>query len=88
MLPYPIKVKALPGYKIWLEYNDGVKGEIDLSHLVGKGVFALWNDYQNFEKVYITDYRAIAWSEDLDICPDTQYMILTGKTVEEYAKNK
>jgi hypothetical protein len=40
----PIQVKALPGYKLWLKYSDGVAGEVDLSHLVRKGVFALWDD--------------------------------------------
>jgi len=47
----PVKVKALGEYKIWLEYADGVKGEVDLSHLAGKGVFSLWNDYTIFENV-------------------------------------
>lgn len=42
----PIQVKALPNYKLWLKYADGVEGEVDLAHLAGKGVFALWNDYR------------------------------------------
>ena len=36
---HPIDVKALPNYKIWVLYPDGVSGEIDLSDLKGKGVF-------------------------------------------------
>jgi len=36
----PIQVKVLPNYKLWVKYTDGVEGEIDLSHLVGKGVFS------------------------------------------------
>jgi hypothetical protein len=35
----PVKVKALGGYTIWIEYADGVKGEVDLLYLAGKGVF-------------------------------------------------
>lgn len=88
MMPYPTLVKPLSNYRIWLEFNDGVKGEVDLSEMAGKGVFSYWNDYKNFEKVYITDYRAIAWNSDLDICPDSQYMKLTGKSLEEYAADK
>ena len=38
----PIDVKALPGYKIWVRFADGTEGEADLSHLAGRGVFALW----------------------------------------------
>jgi hypothetical protein len=37
----PLKVKALPNSKLWVKYSDGVEGEVDLSHLGGKGVFSL-----------------------------------------------
>ena len=47
----PIQVKALPNYKLGVKYTDGVEGEIDLSHLVGKGVFSLWNNHRAFQKV-------------------------------------
>ena len=36
-----IGVTPRAGYKLYLEYDDGVTGEADLSHLVGKGVFVL-----------------------------------------------
>ena len=48
----PVRVEALPNYRLWVEFADGVAGEVDLSHLVGKGVFALWDDYAAFETVY------------------------------------
>lgn len=40
----PTKVKPLDSYKIWIEFEDGVKGEADLSRLSGKGVFKAWDD--------------------------------------------
>ncbi len=49
----PVLVKALPGYRIYLEFSDGNKGEVDLSDLAGKGVFQVWNDYKFFEKVHL-----------------------------------
>ena len=79
----PVKVEALPGYRLWVEFADGVAGEVDLRHLVGKGVFALWEDYAAFEQVYIGDVGQIAWSDAIDICPDTVYMQISGKTPEE-----
>ncbi|MCX7839868.1 MAG: DUF2442 domain-containing protein, partial [Anaerolineae bacterium] len=42
-MPIPIEVKPLENYRIWLKYSDGREGIVDLSHLAGKGVFALWN---------------------------------------------
>lgn len=82
-IPTPVAVRALPGYRLWLRYSDGAEGEVDFSRLAGKGVFALWDDYKNFRKVYISEAGAIAWSEKVEICPDATYMRLTGKSVEE-----
>ena len=82
-LARPVKVEAKPGYRVWLEYSDGVTGEVDLSDLVGRGVFAVWNEPGCFEKVYIDSFGAVAWSYDLEICPDALYMEITGKSFEE-----
>ena len=78
----PIEVKALEGFQIWIKFNDGVEGTIDLSHLVGSGVFEAWENRSFFETVRITSYEAVTWGEDLDLCPDTFYLELTGKPVE------
>lgn len=83
----PVKVKALGEYKIWLEYADGVKGEVDLSHLAGKGIFSLWNDYTIFENVSIGESGEIAWNDEVDLCPDALYMKITGKAPEELFPN-
>lgn len=36
-----------------------------------------------FEAVHLSEGGAIAWSEDIELCPDALYMQLTGKSVEE-----
>lgn len=79
----PVAVKALPGYKLHLRYEDGVEGDVDLSHLMGKGVFALWNDPQAFEHVSIAVDGAITWSDKVDICADALYMQITGKSPDD-----
>lgn len=83
MIVEPVEVKALKNYKIWIKYADGVKGEVDLSGLVGRGVFTIWNDYSEFEKVHIGSHGAIAWSEEIDLCPDSIYLKVTDKTPED-----
>jgi len=47
------KIKILSDYKIWLKYSDHTEGVVDLSDLVGRGVFSEWNDYDNFKNVKI-----------------------------------
>ena len=83
----PVEVKARPNYKLWLRYEDGAAGEVDLAHLAGKGVFKLWDDYQAFEQVYIGPQGQIAWTEQIDLCPDTLYFELTGKKPEDVFSN-
>jgi hypothetical protein len=79
---------ALPGYKLKVEFEDGVDGVIDLSKWKGKGVFELWNNEDNFKSFKITTDKKIAWSGDIDMDPDAFYLQLIGKSFEEYARNK
>jgi len=83
----PIEIKALPGYKLWLRYSDGVTGVVDLSYLVGQGVFSAWNDPPAFEKVRLGEHGAVEWSNDIDLCPDALYLRITGKTPEDLFPN-
>lgn len=83
----PIKVKALSDYKIWIKYSDGTEGEVDLSHLAGKGVFKFWEDVKSFQRVYIADGGAVTWNDRVDLCPDSIYLRLTGKSPEEIFPN-
>ncbi len=86
-MPKPIEVKALPKHRIWIRYSDGAQGEVDLSDYAGRGVFALWNDPGEFEKVHIGPGDAVAWSDQVDLCPDAVYLRLTGESPEDLFPN-
>lgn len=79
----PVEVKALPHFRIWLRYDDGTKGEVDLSDLAGRGVFKAWENVAFFNSVQLGSHGAIEWGSDIDICPDAMYLRLTGKSVAE-----
>jgi len=69
-----IEVKALEKYKIRVKYKDGSEGKVDLSDVAGQGIFKFWDIENNFEKIYInSETDGIAWSDELEICPDTIY---------------
>ena len=82
-MPKLLKVEPRENYRIYVEYDDGECGEVDLSDNAGKGVFKIWDEPGVFERVYITPFRAIGWSDELDLCPNAIYFQLTGKTPEE-----
>ena len=77
------KVKALRGYRLDLELDDGVSGTVDLSDLVGKGVIALWRDRRAFEQVRVGPSGELAWGDQIDLCPDALYLKVTGEKPED-----
>ena len=81
--PTAVAPLAGEGYRIWLRYSDGVAGEVDLSELAGRGVFSAWKDRAFFESVRLAEGGAIAWGDNIDLCPDALYLRLTGKSVAE-----
>ena len=82
-MPELVEVKPGEGYRVWLCYNDGVSGELDLSYLAGKGVFKSWADRAFFEQVSVGEGGEISWPNEIDIDPFKLYMDLTGKTVDD-----
>jgi len=63
--------EARPDYRVWIRFADGVEGAVDLSELVGQGVFRSWEDPREFEKVYIDhESGTIAWPGGIDLAPD------------------
>lgn len=85
IIPYLKNAEALPEYRLKVEFEDGVKGIIDLNKRKGMGVFKYWNDYKNFELFRLTDDKRIQWNEEIDMDPDAFYLELINKTFSEYA---
>jgi hypothetical protein len=79
----PVAVKPLHGFKLWLRYADGAEGEVDLSDLAGRGVFELWNQPGAFERVHISAHGSVAWTDEIEVCPDALYLELTGRKPED-----
>jgi hypothetical protein len=50
-----VRVNVLDGYWLDLTFEDGTHRPVDLSHLIGSGVFAAWNDYGVSQSVKIGD---------------------------------
>jgi len=69
-----VSAHALSGYRLSLRFEDGIEGEVDLTELVGKGVFAAWADPAEFERVFIDpENHTVAWPGGIDLCPESLY---------------
>jgi hypothetical protein len=78
-----IEVAPQENFTLFLRYDDGVSGIVDLSFLAGRGVFARWLEPGVFEAVTLAEAGNPAWPGGIDLCPDALYMRLTGKRPEE-----
>ncbi len=82
-MPRIIEVQARPAYHLWLRYDDGIEGEVDLANMARRGVFKAWEDVSFFESVQIAPHGALVWDDKIDLCPDAIYLRLTSKAPYE-----
>ncbi|MXY69069.1 MAG: DUF2442 domain-containing protein [Acidobacteriia bacterium] len=78
-----VQARPLDGFRLWLKYEDGIEGIVDLSDLAGRGVCEAWSEENFFEAVTISESGAIVWPGEIDLCPDALYIRLTGRQPEE-----
>ena len=45
-----VDCKPKPNYHVWIQFDDGLEGEVDLSYLVGEGVFEAWKSVEFFNR--------------------------------------
>jgi hypothetical protein len=59
-----------PNYRVWIQFDDGLEGEVDLSHLVGKGVFEAWESVDFFNQVQVDpESETLTWGDEIDLDP-------------------
>jgi hypothetical protein len=81
-------VKVLENYRVRLRFNDGVEGEVDFSPKPRTGVYAFWNNYENFRNVRIGELGELLWSDQVDFCADSLWLQVTGQKPEVLLNQK
>lgn len=67
-------VEPLDNCRLRVSFTDGVIGEVDLSDMIGVGVFEALKDPQEFAKVFVDpETHTVAWPGEIDLCPDSLY---------------
>jgi len=83
-MPFPrvTAVEVVPPFGLHLSFEDGTSGDVDGSRWLRReppGVFAPLRDPAEFAKVHLRPKDGtIAWSDDLDLCPDVLYALAHG----------
>lgn len=77
--------KYLHGYKLWLQFNNGDKGEADLKDVIFKFPAASpLKDPSEFAKFYLDEWPTVAWKCGFDLDPEYLYEKVTGKKTYDH----
>jgi hypothetical protein len=81
MLKDIVEVKPQGGSKLYLRFEDGIEGVIDVAELVEfSGVFEPLRQPAYFAKVRVNaELGTICWPNEADLDPDVLYGIVTGE---------
>lgn len=73
MLHPVVKVRPLSGLRLWVEFADGLAGEVDLTGRLWGPVFEPLKDRAFFEQVSLDECGVVCWPNGADLAPDAMY---------------
>ncbi|MBW4520819.1 MAG: DUF2442 domain-containing protein [Scytolyngbya sp. HA4215-MV1] len=87
MLKDIVAVKPLADYQLFLRFEDGIEGVVDISQLIPfSGIFAPLQDLDHFTQVQIhPELGTIVWQNGADLDPDVLYALVTQSPIPTYA---
>ena len=90
--PYVVELEVRQPYPIWVRFDDGIAGEVDLSDSAEMGgIFSAWSDASYWRSAHIVpDSGAVAWGDDdgVDVCPLSLYLDLTGQSFDDFRSGR
>ena len=83
MLQNIVEVRPLGGYRLYLRFEDGVAGELDLAgRFQFDGVFAPLRDPAAFAQMRIhPELGTVVWASGADLDPDVLYSELSATPI-------
>ena len=74
MILHIIEAKYLHDYIIWMRFNDGTEGEVDLSGELEGEVFEPLKDINKFQDFKVDpELQTIVWANGADMAPEFLY---------------
>lgn len=78
-MPEVIEVRCVRDYTVWIKFDDGAHGEVDISLSFKGPVFEPLRDREYFKQIRIDrDLGTIVWPNGADVSPETLYERATG----------
>lgn len=71
MLPHVVKAKYKKDYQIWLKFNDGSEGVVDLKDQLYGEMFQPLRDKKRFKSFRVDpELETIVWKNGADLAPE------------------
>lgn len=69
-----ITAKAIRDYVVWVRFDDGTEGEVDLSHELDGPVFEPLRDPAFFARLQVhPELHTVVWPNGADLAPEFLY---------------
>ena len=79
MVPKLKEAKYISAYTIWLRFEDGLEGEVDLESELWGEVFEPIKDQEEFKAFHLnTELNTIAWPNGADFAPEFLYQSISA----------
>lgn len=77
------EVRALGGHRVYIRFEDGVSGVVDVADVIAfEGVFASLQDPIRFAEVRVhPELRTLCWPNGPDLDPDVLYARVSGRPI-------
>ena len=81
-----VEVRVLEGYKLFLRFEDGTQGEVNVAELVKfEGVFAPLKAREFFTRVRLDpELGTVVWPNGADLDPLVLYSHVSGKPLPRF----
>ena len=78
-MPRITECRAIDNSRVWLRFDDGAEGTVDLARLRGRGVFAAWDDPAVFAQARIDpETGTVCGPGGIDLDPYVLHSEITG----------
>jgi hypothetical protein len=78
MIPHVIEAKYIREHRVWLRFNDGASGELDLACELDGPIFEPLKDVEFFRQ-FVVRYNTLSWQNGADFAPE----FLRGKLAQQ-----
>ncbi|MBN1393812.1 MAG: DUF2442 domain-containing protein [Pirellulales bacterium] len=83
MLKDVVEARSLDGRRLFLKFEDGIEGEVDVAEMIRfEGVFAPLAERDYFLRVRVNpEIGTVYWPNEADLDPDVLCSQVTGKEI-------